>query len=449
MAPKLAATSASGAKRAAASWGAGDLGAKFRALHYLSFVDPSESSLVSPKKQRQDPEPFVRRIQFPRKAPGRDGKQREVPRLLPVDSLRITDYKFTKLWADKVKRKSPLIVRHMPGFLESQNWFQHPESNPAGEFTSRTPLSGTKPKENKPSFAVLRDSIIADALRKGDTDNRSAMGQLFDSLGVKFKIKRTNIANEELEDPKSEVKLEKFLHWLVKTGRSSSHNLDGTVDRLLKSAKDSSLIWEPFDAPLAFVREILQYNHEMGVEGRHSEAISRLAGLIELEAHLTEDFPYPRKSGSIRFGIRPLRSDLRRSTDITVVGQLAGYSRVLLVPPKLKSLGGQGLESHAHVRAARKDSVVRLSSRPVKALQKSIWTAGFEETIPERMDASLRPGEVLLIPDDWWYGIRSINNANQLHATVGWYLQTDESPYKLWQERQAREERNFFRTFKA
>ncbi|KAK7962060.1 Clavaminate synthase-like protein [Apiospora aurea] len=448
MAPKLAATSAGGAKRAAASWGTGHSGAKFRALHYLSFVDSPESSPVSPKKQGEDPEPFVRRIQFPRKAPGREGKHREVPRLLPVDSTRITDYKFTKLWADKVKRKSPLIVRHMPGFLESQNWFQHPESNPAGEFTSRTPLPGTKPKENKPSFAVLRDSIIADALRKGDTDNRSAMGQLFDSLGVKFKIKRTNIANEELEDPKSQVKLEKFLHWLVKTGRSSSHNLDGTVDRLLKSAKDSSLIWEPFDAPLAFVREILQYNHEMGVEGRHSEAISRLAGLIELEDHLTEDFPYPPKvrevsglkydasSCSIRFGIRPLRSDLRRSTDITVVGQLAGYSRVLLVPPKLKSLGGW-------------DSVVRLSSRPVKALQKSIWTAGFEETIPERMDASLRPGEVLLIPDGWWYGIRSINNANQLHATVGWYLQTDESPYKLWQERQAREERNFFRTFRA
>ncbi|KAK8016805.1 hypothetical protein PG993_014994 [Apiospora rasikravindrae] len=158
---------------------------------------------------------------------------------------------------------------------------------------------------------------------------------------------------------------------------------------------------------------------------------------------------YDASSCSIRFGIRPLRSDLRRSTDITVVGQLAGYSRVLLVPPTLKSLGGQGLESHAHVREARKSSVVRLSSRPVKALQKSVWTAGFEAMIPERLDASLRPGEVLLIPDGWWYGIRSINNANQLHATVGWYLQTDESPHKLWQEREAREERNFFRTFRV
>ncbi|KAK8016804.1 hypothetical protein PG993_014993 [Apiospora rasikravindrae] len=246
MAPKLAATSASGAKRAAASWATGDLSAKCRALHSLSsldFSDFSESLPASPREKRKDPEPFVRRIQFPRKAPGRDGKNREVPRLLPVDSTRITDYKFTKLWADKVKRKSPLIVRHMPGFLESQSWFQHPESNPGGEFTRRTPIHGKDPRNIKPSFAVLRDSIIADALRAGDTDNRSVIGQLFDSLGVKFKIKRTNISNEELDDPKAQVKLEKFLHWLVKTGRSSSHNLDSTVDRLLKSAKDSSLIW--------------------------------------------------------------------------------------------------------------------------------------------------------------------------------------------------------------
>lgn len=345
----------------------------------------------------------------------------------------------------------------MPGFLESQTWFQHPESNPAGEFTSRTPPV-QKPKENKTSFAILRDSIIADALRSGSTDSRSTMGQLFDSLGVKFKIKRSNVAAVDAPyEPHSQVRLEKFLHWLVTSGRSTSHNLDRTVQRLLRSAKNSSLIWEPFDAPLAFIREILQYNHEMKADGHDDEVITRLGGLIELEDRLTEDFPYPPKvrevggltygasSCSIRFGIRPIRSDLRRSTDVTVLGQLAGYSRVLLVPPTLPSLGGQALEYHPYVRELRKDQVVRLSDRPIKTLGKKTWTRGFEETIPERLDATIKPGEVLLIPDGWWYGVRSINYHNELHATVGWFLQTDESPRKAWLDRQARDEQNLFR----
>lgn len=347
----------------------------------------------------------------------------------------------------------------MPGFLESQTWFQHPESNPAGEFTSRTPHV-EKPKETKKtSFAMLRDSIIADALKSGNTDNRSAMGQLFDSLGVKFKIKRAMVAADDAaNDPSSQIRLEKFLHWLVKSGRSTSHNLDGTVERLLKSAKDSSLIWEPFDAPLAFIREVLQFNHKMEVDGRWDDVVTRLGGLIELEDRLTEDFPYPPKvrevggltygasSCSIRFGIRPIRSDLRRSTDVTVLGQLAGYSRVLLVPPKLKSLGGQALEYHPYVRELRKEQIVRLSERPIKTLEKKTWTRDFEEKIPERLDATIKPGEVLLIPDGWWYGVRSINYHNELHATVGWYLKTDKSPRKAWLERQARDERNLFRT---
>ncbi|KAK7985558.1 hypothetical protein PG988_003180 [Apiospora saccharicola] len=481
MAPKLAATATAGTKRAAASWVKRGSSAQSQALHSLDSLDDldfTESSPVSPKakknedfpfftrnvgtprnEEKTEPLPFVRKlVGTPRKVSGREGKRRENPRLLPVDSTRITDDKFTKLWADKVKRKSPLIIRHMPGFLESQTWFQHPESNPAGEFTSRTTPVEKKPKENRTSFAILRDSIMADALRSGNTYSRSAMGQLFDSLGVKFKIKRTMIAADDASDePSSQVRLEKFLHWLVKSGRSTSHNLDGTVERLLRSAKDSSLIWEPFDAPLAFIREVLQYNHELEVAGRWDEVVTRLGGLIELEDRLTEDFPYPPKvrevggltygasSCSIRFGIRPIRSDLRRSTDVTVLGQLAGYSRVLLVPPKLKSLGNQALEYHPYVRELRKDHIVRLSERPVKALEKKTWTREFEETIPERLDATIKPGEVLLIPNGWWYGVRSINYHNELHATVGWYLQTDRSPRKLWLERQARDDNNAFR----
>ncbi|KAK6860397.1 hypothetical protein PG995_004033 [Apiospora arundinis] len=349
-----------------------------------------------------------------------------------------------------MNRGSPALIRHMPGFLESQSWFQHPESNPDGEFTTRTSPLPAKPKQEKPSFAVLRDSIMASALRQGaDTDSsHSDMSQLFDSLGVRFKIKRTNLSANTSDNPFSEIPLEKFMRWLLRTGRSSSHNLDSTVDRLLKSAKDSSLLWEPFEAPIAFIREVLQYNQELGPQGQ-GDAICRLSGLIELEDRLTEDFPYPpavREIGgltynatscSIRFGIRPLRSDLRSSTDATVIGQLAGFSRALLIPPQLNSLGGQSILSHPHVRELRAESgsLIQLSHRQPKVLQKKTWTLDFEETIPERIEATLTPGDALLIPPGWWYGIRSINYYNQLHATVNWFLATERSPYKLWRER--------------
>ncbi|KAK8061746.1 hypothetical protein PG994_008112 [Apiospora phragmitis] len=452
MAPNLAGNTAIGAKRAAASWITGGSRVRCRALHSLDPLDFSESSVVSSQQKSKKPSPFPEDPSPSQRV--RAHRRREVPRLRGVDSTRVTYYKFKKLWTQRVERRHPFKVMNMPGFLESQSWFQHPESNPDGEFTSRAPskLTDRAPYHDKPgskpSFAMLRDSIIASAIRPvGGASRHSAMGQLFDSLGVRFKIKRINLVNDITKNVIPNVPLEKFRRWLVKTGRSTSHNLDSTVDRLLKSAEDSQLIWEPFEAPLAFIREVLQYNQELGADD-HPDVIARLEGLIELEDRLTEDFPYPLRvrevagvtyeasSCSIRFGIRPLRGDIRRSTDITVLGQLAGHSRVLLVPPKLDSLRGLGLESHPHVRRMKGADVARLSSRPVKCLEKSMWNEQFEKTIPERLDVTLGPGEVVLIPDGWWHGTRSINYHNQLHATVGWHLHTDESPYKSWQERE-------------
>ncbi|KAK8132112.1 hypothetical protein PG999_000285 [Apiospora kogelbergensis] len=236
----------------------------------------------------------------------------------------------------------------------------------------------------------------------------------------------------------------------MNSGRSNRHNLDRTVDRLLKLAKDESDPWLSFEAPIAFIREVIQYNKELGPDN----AIRGLAGLIELEDRLTEDFPYPpivreiggltynANSCSIRLGIEPRRSDLKRSTATTVIGQLAGYGRALLIPPRLASLGDQDLLFHPQVSSlrAKTGSIVSTDSRYTKNIMKATWVLGFEQTIPERINAELKPGDALLVPPGWWYGIRNTNWHNQLNATVGWYLNTDESPYNQDRDRDAKAE---------
>ncbi|KAK8104602.1 Transcription factor jumonji/aspartyl beta-hydroxylase [Apiospora kogelbergensis] len=312
--------------------------------------------------------------------------QKHPYRLTPIDSEAVTDAEFTKKWTTKLNRNHPALVRRMPGFLESQSWFQHPDAFRSGEFTSRA-----------------------------------------SPLGAKFRIDRSNVTTDAWINPNRRLPLEKFQRWLMNSGRSNRHNLDRTVDRLLKLAKVESDPWLSFEAPIAFIREVIQYNKELGPDN----AIRGLAGLIELEDRLTEDFPYPpivRKIGgltynanscSIRLGIEPRRSDLKRSTATTVIGQLAGYGQ----------------------QFAGKDRQYRINRWPVhKNIMKATWVLGFEQTIPERINAELKPGDALLIPPGWWYGIRNTNWHNQLNATVGWYLNTDESPYNQDRDHDAKAE---------
>ena len=192
------------------------------------------------------------------------------------------------------------------------------------------------------------------------------------------------------------------------------------------------VIGQPFEAPLAFLRAVLQYNQE--IRSQAQVPITRLSGLVVLKEQMTEEFPYPtafQKFGgvehepracSIRLGIQPMRSDLYRHRRTIVVGQLAGLSTVVLIPPQLRSLGGRPLEMHEEVR---KHFQIRRGAqlpRHIKIWPKKIWTRELEMTIANRVYARLRPGDMLFVPPDWTYGVRNMKVGDELHSTVTWFL---------------------------
>ncbi|KAI0858862.1 hypothetical protein F4860DRAFT_484967 [Xylaria cubensis] len=381
-------------------------------------------------------------------------RRRCVPRLHPFNAYRATPYKLVKTYTQKLNRGHPMIIRNLPGFLDGQNWFDH---GPDHEFSLKSPRISHR-KGSEIGFNVLK-AILASAVAGRapgvtDPDSQSvSLRTVFDSFEAQCKISQTSL---EGDNPP----LFLFRDWLQRS-QFKDCSLDKTIVELQETYRATPQPWIPFKAPLMFFRAVHQYNrNQRKVEvtnatpqskdgavhqQNQSACINGLNGLVILEELMTEEFPFPRiirdigqstyktRSCSIRVGVRPLRSDMRCHKHSTVVvGQLAGYSVVTLIPPRVKLLNGLPLEFHKRVPKTWERSTLRFPlGSPNFALASKTWTRDFENELTASGDillATLIPGDGLLVPKGWWYGVRSINNGLQLHATVTWFLGRDEMP---------------------
>ncbi|KAI1130605.1 hypothetical protein F5Y10DRAFT_235200 [Nemania abortiva] len=384
-------------------------------------------------------------------------RRRTVPQLCPVNAHRVTPYKLVKLYTSKLDRGYPFQIRNLPGFLDEQAWFDHKVDND-GTFKSS---HNFQVDDLQPGFDILK-AILASAIT-GHTHQTTGPGSsdiepanirsLFDDYKAACKISRLLLQGDS-------PPLLKFRDWLEQS-QFKDYELHKAIDKVQKAYEAKQHPWIPFNAPLVFFRAAYQYNRDHGVPAAQTmppqdngmvhdqnrvkippECIVGLSGLVGFTDKITEEFPFPRiiqdirkatyqsSTCNVRVGIRPLGSSMRRYKNSTVVvGQLAGYSIVTMVPPQLKALNGQPLEFHERVRSTWERSTSHGPYRsPSFFLPNSVWTREFEEELTASGDillASLIPGDGLLVPEGWWYRVRSINNGAQLHATVTWFLNRD------------------------
>lgn len=377
--------------------------------------------------------------------------KRRVPRLCPFNAYKATPSKLVKTYTGKLIRGHPMLIRNLPGFLNEQQWIDH-VADRGGSFISQTPQR----KHTGPGFDALREILVSAVTGR----NRSHLDPasepvnsmaLFDAFKAECKISQSSLEGDH-------PPLLMFRDWLQRS-QFRDFSLDKTIAEVRETYSTAPQPWIPFKAPLVFFRAVHQYNCDrekatdtiLSLEGnrvhdQHNPAfIDGLSGLVVLEDEMTEEFPFPlivreigqstynTKSCSIRVGVRPLRSDMRRYKHSTVVvGQLAGYSVVTLIPPRVKSLNGLPLEFHERVPRTWERSTTRFPlGSPWFALSSKTWTREFEDELSASGDillATLTPGDGLLVPEGWWYGMRSINNELQLHASVTWFLGRGETP---------------------
>ncbi|KAI3339098.1 hypothetical protein F4824DRAFT_71212 [Ustulina deusta] len=386
----------------------------------------------------------------PSKTPGQDPKtqrpKRTVPRLCPFNAYKATAYKLVKTYTDKINRGSPMLIRNLPGFLDGQSWIDH-TTDREGSFN--TPQKHLR-QDPAPGFDLLKTIFESAATGRSQKDltpgpQRAHLRAVFDELEAECKIERASFEGDY-------PSLLRFRDWLP-LSNFRDFPLKKTIAELQETFRAKPQPWTPFTAPLVFIRAVHQYNRDQTIvantvpsstdslihDQSHPACIAGLNSLVVLEKKLTDEFPFPRivrdiglstyqtKSCSIRAGVRPLRSDVRRYKDSTaVVGQLAGYSVVTLIPPRVKLLNGLSLEFDERVPKTWDRCTKRypLGSSSF-GLSSQTWTREFEAELSASGDillATLIPGDGLLVPEGWWYGVRSINNGLQLHATVTWFL---------------------------
>ncbi|KAI1307118.1 hypothetical protein F5Y03DRAFT_352830 [Xylaria venustula] len=396
---------------------------------------------TAPASQEQPPGPPSHVPRIPRRRTG-------VPKLCPINAHRVTPYKLVKIYRQKLDLGHPVLIRNLPGFLDGQQWIDH-TTDPEGSFQAPR----TQPrKDSSPGFDLLKIIFESAATGRSQKDSHPSsepvnMRVVFDEIEAECKVGRVSLEGDR-------PSLLQFRDWLPGSN-FRDYSLDKVIVQIQEtfSADPTPGLWIPFRAPLVFVRAAHQYNQERktvadttplwddGLVHEHEDpaCITGLNGLVVLKETMTEEFPFPRiirdigtstyhtKSCSIRTGIRPFRNNIRRYKSSTiVVGQLAGYSIATLIPPYIKALDGMPLEFHERVPRTweRHTNRFPLGSRSF-ALSGKTWTRDFEDELAASGDilrATLIPGDGLLVPEGWWYGIRSINNGLQLQATVTWFL---------------------------
>ncbi|KAK5625211.1 hypothetical protein RRF57_000927 [Xylaria bambusicola] len=394
-----------------------------------SWPGSSPRNIVTSTSNVEKPQPL--RGPIPRiSQEGRPYPKRTVPRLCPYNAYKVTPYKLVNAYTRKLKLGYPMLIRNLPGFLDGQSWIDN-EDGQEGSF--KVPKISPR-SDLAPGFDLLKNIFESAATGHSQRDSNPTTEpansmSMFDNLEAEFKIARASFEG-------SNPPLLEFSAWLPQSDFKDC-SLETTIVELQERFRTNPQPWIPFRAPLVLIRAVHQYNQNQ--QTATGIPLAGLSGLVILEETMTEEFPFPRiiqdvgmskyktKSCSIRAGVRPLRSDMRRYKHSTVViGQLAGYSIVTLIPPSVKLLNGLPLEFHERVPRTWERSTQRFPlGSPNFSLSGKTWTREFENELTASHDillANLIPGDGLLVPEGWWYGVRSINNELQLHATVTWFL---------------------------
>ncbi|CAJ2505548.1 Uu.00g129420.m01.CDS01 [Anthostomella pinea] len=362
-----------------------------RARRALASEQQSQSQTANNRRRAPPLPPNVRPL----------WRTRTSPQLCPFNARKVTTDKLVRMYTRRLNRNNPLQIRNLPGFLESQVWIEH-ANNPDGSFKiPRLPLVGSP----TPDFALLRD-ILASA-NPGIIDNKMKSGTSQPS--------QTRAVFDIFDDLEAECKITRgALRANIRPWSSSATGCSSP-----NAHRSKPMSWVPFKASLGFVRAVYQYNRarEAAHEQGSASCIAGLYGLVVLKETLYEEFPfrpiirdigsstYSTKSCSLRVGVRPLRADMRRYKHSTVViGQLAGYSIVTLVPPRLKALNGLSLEFHWSVPNTFHNDTIRFPLGQTKfALSSKTWTRELENELNSA-------GDILL------------STLTPLNASVTWFL---------------------------
>lgn len=160
------------------------------------------------------------------------------PLVPAIDGKWMADGQLVKKWIESLKRGKPRVISNFSGFLEEQHWFQHSESDPhGGTFTTQVPHQDKVKSLQRPSFAALRDSILAQALGSGGNDKALGPEQGFDKIMVKFSMGRCNFDPTNLEGNAKQPPLQRFRKWIEKAGPYRSYQFGNTVDALLEASR--------------------------------------------------------------------------------------------------------------------------------------------------------------------------------------------------------------------
>ncbi|KAI1265011.1 hypothetical protein F5Y18DRAFT_72842 [Xylariaceae sp. FL1019] len=361
--------------------------------------------------------------------------------LSPYNARKQSLDRLVEQYTGRIENGKPMLISNFPGFLIS-NPLIASDIGPEGSFRKRPQKVSQDELGYKIMETIWASSVPPSGASRVERDDGRAMFDKFDAV---LKIKA--VAFEGEYPP-----ILRFLDWLRQSGHVDDYQLAPIVAELIDLYSTSPEPWLAFKAPLVFIRAVNEFNltqqprpGEMTASKDlthydrkdYPNCITEISALVVLVEDMTDDFPFPRvirdignsrykaRSCSIRVGVRPLRTDMRRYKESTVVvGQIAGYSIATLIPPNLKALNGAPLGFHERVPSIHQN-----------ALASQTWTREFEDELAKTNDvvfAELKPGDGLLIPPGWWYGVRSINNGLHLNATSTWFLgheNVDQSEY--------------------
>lgn len=161
------------------------------------------------------------------------------PLVPAIDGKWMANQQLVEKWIESLRRGKPRIVSNFSGFLEEQHWFQHSKSDPhGGTFTTQAPHQDKVENRPRPSFAALRDSILAQALGPSGNDKALGPDQGFDKIVVKFSMGRCNFDPTHLKG-NAQPPLVRFRKWIQKAAPYRSYQFENTVDALLEASKQN------------------------------------------------------------------------------------------------------------------------------------------------------------------------------------------------------------------
>lgn len=248
--------------------------------------------------------------------------------------------------------------------------------------------------------------------------------------------------------------LSNFYSWLKKSSDPSYKALDALLKDHIGRSPEIEGRYVPtdtrfirFDAPLALLAAVLQFNRERGSPG---ERLSRLyiaqAPLSDLPGDLQLDVPTPELithlpattenttptegdlyDSSVWLGLEPTYTPWHRDPNPNLFFQLCGVKAVRMLPP---AEGHELFEKvHRRLDPIGGSSRIRGEEMMQGAERQAFLDAVWGKFAPKNLlEVELRPEDVLLLPKGWWHSVKSTGAAGALNASVNWWFRWRAAP---------------------